>query len=109
MVEKSSNGEDVGVNVSSEQLAELLSTIQNLSKKVDTLQNELEVSRSTGTVVDIVDQADRQEAILHTIQRMNTSKNLYEELRKKQTDKVVDLAVDAAILNYKQHPPKHRI
>lgn len=108
MVEVSSNGEESEVTIDANQLADLLSTIQNLSKKVDSLQNELEANRSTGTVQDVIGDVGRQEAILHTIQRMNTSKNLFDEMKKKATDKVVDLAADAAILDYKQNPPKHR-
>ncbi len=109
MTEASSSEETKTVTVDSEQLAELLSTIQNLSKKVDSLQNELDANRSTGTVQDLVGQSGKQEAVLHTIQRMNMSRGIMEDLKRTKTDKVVDLAVDAAILNYKQHPPKHRM
>ena len=109
MTEASSSEETKTVTVDSDQLARLLSTVEDLSKKVESLQNELEASHSTGTVQDLVGQSGKQEAVLHTIQRMNMSRGIMEDLKRTKTDKVVDLAVDAAILNYKQHPPKHRM
>lgn len=109
MSDASSTEEEKLVTIDANQLAELLGAVKDLSKEVDSLKNELEASRASGTVDGMINDSNRQEAVMHTLRRMNISKDVVKELRDAQTDKVVDLAADAAILNYKQHPPKHRM
>lgn len=97
------------VTLSAEQFSEMMTTIQELSKKVDVLQSELDTTRvEGGGRLDLIAEGDKQQAVMHTIRQANMSKEMFRQQKLEEASQSVDLAVEAAILDYKRNPPKHR-
>ena len=97
------------VSMPAEQFSEMMRMMQELSQKADVLQGELDALKvERGSVSELVDQGDRQEAVMHTIRRASQSREMFKQQRLDEALQYVELAVDAAILDYKQNPPKHR-
>lgn len=98
--------------MSGEDTQELKDIIQELLVEVATLKGELDDLRSRGSVptqemADLSDE-DREEAVFHTLKKIQSGKEERKLSKMRDVDRILGIAADIAIKDYKQHPPKHR-
>jgi len=106
--ESNSQEESKPITLTAEQFSEMMGTIQELTKKVDTLQHELETQRESGSVEDLLGISAKQEVVSLTKARIQNLRAIAEESNRAKAEPHVDLAARAAIEEFKQYPPKHR-
>lgn len=103
-----SQEESKPVTLSAEQFSQMMGTIQELTKKVDTLQHELESQRESGSVEDLLDISAKQEVVSLTKARIENLRAIVDDRNRTRSEPFVDLAARAAIKDWKDNPPKHR-
>jgi len=106
--ESNSQEESKPITLSAEQFSEMMGTIQELTRKVDVLQHELDTQRKSGSVEDLLGISERQEVISHTKARIENLRAIADESNRLRAEPFIELAARAAIEDWKQNPPKHR-
>lgn len=106
--ESNSQEEPKAITLSAEQFSEMMSTIQDLTRKVDVLQHELDTRKESGSVEDLLGISERQEVISLTKARIQNLRAIAEESNRIRAEPFIELAAKAAIEDWRQNPPKHR-
>lgn len=101
-----------GVESTPEQMAELADMVRSLMLEVNSLKQELEKARSepvpSSPDVPAPLSQDRQEAVMHTMQRIATLRSTTEMLKQQKAQDLLEEATNYAIANFKKNPPSWR-
>lgn len=100
------------VELTPEQLKNLLESVSILTKQVAQLNNDLEAERTKSSEdnspLPQIGDEDVKEVAMHTLSRLRASKEYQELARQKKTGDAVELAINYVLHDYQLNPPKFK-
>ena len=100
-----------GIQLTPEQVSDLLASVSTLSKQVAQLTNDLEaekVKSQTPQALPQVGAEDTREIAMHTLSRLRASKEYQALARGNKVNDAVELAINFVLKDYEVNPPNFR-
>ena len=107
--EKKEVSQSNNVTLSMEQFSQLMQNMTTLAQQVDALKSELEVQRSSvPQSSNPIPDAGTEEAVMHTMRKIGQAREMIKEQNLAKARESIDLAVEAALIDFRKNPPKGR-
>lgn len=95
------------ITLSEDQFNQIMTQMQSLNQQIDFLKNQVETSKEAQQTREAPSE-EAQEAVMHTLSRMKSGRDMISTQKKQSANELVELAIDYALADYAKNPPKNR-
>ena len=100
------------IQLTAQQVQDLFSKIETLTKQLDAAKNDLEVEKAKATAKPAASQplsdTDRQQVAMATLSRIRQNKEYQNLANQNRSEELVEMAINYVLKDYQVNPPSFK-